>query len=74
MIHIHRTGIHNLIKETREMYDADSKIYDEVTEMFGYLLGFMEPSVPTLDLREVADRTVLGEEEYPPDLSPLKRI
>jgi len=56
------------------MYDADSKIYDEVTEMFGYLLGFMEPPVPTLDLREVADQTVQGEEGYPPDPSPLRRI
>jgi len=42
--------------------------------MFGYLLGFMEPQVSTLDLREVADRMVPGEEEYPPDLSPLRRI
>ena len=49
-------------------------IYDEMTEMFGYFLGFMEPPVPMLDLREVADWTVPGEEEHPPDLSPLRRV
>jgi len=56
------------------MYDADSKIYSEVTKTSGYLLGFMDPPVPTSNLREVVDWVVPGEEEHPPDLSSLRRF
>ena len=37
---------------------------DKVAEIFGYLLGFVELSIPTSNLREVADRMDPGEQKY----------
>ena len=51
-----------------------SKIYDEIIEVSEYFLGPMDPPAPTSNLREVADRTVPGEKEGPPDLPSLRRI
>jgi len=45
--HVHRTGIHNLTKETQEMYDTKSKIYDGIIEVSEYFLGPMDPPAPT---------------------------
>ena len=43
-------------------------------EMSEYLPGFVDPPASTSNLREVADRTVPGEEEHPPGLPSLRRI
>jgi len=53
---------------------AQNLIYDGIIEVSEYLLGPVGPPAPTSNLREVAERTVLGEEEDPPDLPPLRRI
>ena len=72
--HVYRTVIHNLIAQAQEMYDPNSKICNEVTEMSGYFLGFAEPPLSISSLREVADRTVRGEYFYSPGPSGLRRI
>ena len=71
---VYRTVIQNPIAQAQEMYDSNSKICTEVTEMSGYLLGFGEPPLSILNLREVVDRMVQGEDPYSPGPSGLRRI
>ena len=62
--HVHHTGVHSPVTEAQEMYDSNSKkTNDRVTEIFGYTLGFVEPSIPTSNLREVAEWMDPGEQK-----------
>jgi len=56
--HVYRTIVHNPMAQVQEMYDLNSKIRDEVTEVSGYILGVMESLLSISNLREVADRMV----------------
>jgi len=72
--HVYRTVIQNPIAQAQAVYDSNSKIRDEVTEMSGYLLGFLESPLSILNLREVADRMVQGGWGYSPDPPGLRII
>ena len=64
LAHVHHTGTYSPVTEAREMYDSNSKKTDDkVTEIFGYTLGFVEPPIPTSNLREVAERMDPGEQK-----------
>ena len=61
LTHVHHTGIHSPVTEAQICTIRILKMNDRVTKVFGYLLCFVEPSMPTSNLREVADRMDPGE-------------